>query len=36
MLFNREIALFWNFIEKNSIRFEVSSLMKIRIVSHET
>jgi hypothetical protein len=35
MLFNREIALFWNFIEKNSIRFEISSLMKIRIVSHE-
>jgi hypothetical protein len=35
MLFNREIALFWNFIEKNSIRFEVSLFMKIRIVSHE-
>ncbi len=35
MLFNRETALFWNCIEKDSIRFEVSSLMKIRIVSHE-
>jgi hypothetical protein len=35
MLFNREIAFFWNFIEKNSIRSEISSLMKIRIVSHE-
>ncbi len=35
MLFNREIALFWDFIEKDSIRFEITSLMKIRIVSHE-
>jgi hypothetical protein len=35
MLFNREIALFCNFIEKDSIRFEISSSMKIRIVSHE-
>ncbi len=35
MLFNREIAFFWNFIEKNSIRSEVSSFMKIRIISHE-
>ncbi len=35
MLFNREIAFFWNFIEKNSIRSEISSFMKIRIVSHE-
>jgi hypothetical protein len=36
MLFNREIALFWNFIEKDSIRFEISSFIKIRIISHET
>jgi CRISPR/Cas system-associated protein Cas10 (large subunit of type III CRISPR-Cas system) len=35
MLFNRETAFFWNFIEKNSIRSEVSSFMKIRIISHE-
>jgi hypothetical protein len=35
MLFNREIALFWDFIEKDSIRSKISSLMKIRIVSHE-
>ncbi len=35
MLFNRETAFFWDFIEKDSIRFEISSLMKIRIVSHE-
>jgi hypothetical protein len=35
MLFNREIAFFWNFIEKDSIRSEVFSFMKIRIVSHE-
>jgi hypothetical protein len=35
MLFNREIALFWNFIEKDSIRSKVSSFMKIRIISHE-
>jgi hypothetical protein len=35
MLFNREIALFWDFIEKDLICFEVSSFMKICIVSHE-
>jgi hypothetical protein len=35
MLFNREIAFFWNFIEKDFVRFDISSLMKIRIVSHE-
>jgi hypothetical protein len=35
MLFNREVALFWDFIEKDLIRSEVSSFMKIRIVSHE-
>ncbi len=35
MLFNREIALFWNFIEKDSIRLEITSLMKIRTMSHE-
>jgi hypothetical protein len=35
MLFNREIALFWDFIEKDFVRFEISSLMKIRIVLHE-
>ncbi len=35
ILFNRETALFWDFIEKNSVRYEVSSFMKIRIVSHE-
>jgi hypothetical protein len=35
MLFNREIALFWNFIEKDSIRSKISSFMKIRIISHE-
>jgi hypothetical protein len=36
MLFNREIAFFWNFIEKNSIRSKVTSLTKIRTMSHET
>ncbi len=35
MLFNREIALFWDFIEKDFVRSEISSLMKIRTVSHE-
>jgi beta-N-acetylglucosaminidase len=35
MLFNREIALFWNFIEKDSIRSKITSLMKIRTMSHE-
>jgi hypothetical protein len=35
MLFNREIAFFWDLIEKDFVRFEISSLMKIRIVSHE-
>jgi hypothetical protein len=35
MLFNREIAFFWNFIEKNSIRSKVTSFMKIRTMSHE-
>ncbi len=35
MLFNRETALFWDFIEKNSIRSKISSFMKIRIISHE-
>ncbi len=35
MLFNRKTALFWDFIEKDSIRSKISSLMKIRIVSHE-
>ncbi len=35
MLFNREIALFWDFIEKDSVRFEISSFMKIRIVFYE-
>jgi hypothetical protein len=35
MLFNREIALFWNFIEKDSVRSKVTSLMKIRTMSHE-
>jgi hypothetical protein len=35
MLFNREIALFWDFIEKDSIRSKISSFMKIRIISHE-
>jgi hypothetical protein len=35
MLFNREIALFWNFIKKDLIRFEISSFIKIRTISHE-
>jgi hypothetical protein len=35
MLFNCEIALFWDFIEKDFVRFEISSSMKIRIVLHE-
>jgi hypothetical protein len=35
MLFNRETALFENFIEKDFVRSEISSLMKIRTVSHE-
>jgi hypothetical protein len=35
MLFNREIAFFWDFIEKDLIRSKVSSLMKIRTMSHE-
>ncbi len=35
MSFNREIALFWNFIEKDSIHSKISSFMKIRIISHE-
>jgi hypothetical protein len=35
MLFNREIAFFWNFIEKDSIRSKVTSLMKIRTMSHK-
>ncbi len=35
MLFNRKTAFFWNFIEKDLIRFEISSLMKTRTISHE-
>ncbi len=35
MLFNREIAFFWDFIEKDSIRSKVTSFMKIRTMSHE-
>jgi hypothetical protein len=35
MLFNREIAFFWNFIEKDSIRSKITSFMKIRTMSHE-
>jgi hypothetical protein len=35
MLFNRKAALFWDFIEKDSIRSEISSSMKIRTISHE-
>jgi hypothetical protein len=35
MLFNREVALFWDFIEKDFVRSEISSLIKIRTVSHE-
>jgi hypothetical protein len=36
MLFNREIAFLWDFIEKNSVRSKITSLMKIRTMSHET
>jgi hypothetical protein len=36
ILFNREIALFWDFIEKDSVRSKITSLMKIRTMSHET
>jgi beta-N-acetylglucosaminidase len=35
MLFNREITFFWDFIEKNSVRSKVTSLMKIRTMFHE-
>jgi hypothetical protein len=35
MLFNREIALFWDFIEKDSVRSKITSLMKIRTMFHE-
>jgi hypothetical protein len=35
MLFNREIAFFWDFIEKSSVRSKITSLMKIRTMSHE-
>jgi hypothetical protein len=35
MLFNREIAFFWNFIEKDLIRSKITSFMKIRTMSHE-
>ncbi len=35
MLFNREIALFWDFIEKDSIRSKITSFMKIRTMFHE-
>ncbi len=35
MLFNREIALFWDFIEKNSIRSKITSFMKIRTMFHK-
>ncbi len=35
MLFNREIAFFWDFIEKDSIRSKITSLMKNRTMSHE-
>jgi beta-N-acetylglucosaminidase len=35
MLFNREIALFWDFIEKNSIRSKITSFMKIRTMFRE-
>jgi hypothetical protein len=35
MLFNREIAFFWDFIEKDSIRSKITSFMKIRTMSHE-
>jgi beta-N-acetylglucosaminidase len=35
MLFNREIAFFWDFIEKDSVRSKITSLMKIRTIFHE-
>ncbi len=35
MLFNREVVLFWDFIEKDSVRSKVTSLMKIRTMLHE-
>ncbi len=35
-LFNREIAFLWNFVEKESIRSEITSFLKIRTISHET
>jgi hypothetical protein len=35
MLFNREIVLFWDFIEKDSVRSKVTSFMKIRTMFHE-
>ncbi len=35
MLFNREIALFWDFIEKDSIRSKITSFMKTRTMSHK-
>jgi hypothetical protein len=35
MLFNREIALFWDFIEKDSIRSKITSFMKIRTMFHK-
>jgi beta-N-acetylglucosaminidase len=35
MLFNREIAFFWDFIEKDSIRSKITSFMKIRTMFHE-
>jgi hypothetical protein len=35
MLFNREVALFWDFIEKDSVRSKVTSFIKIRTMSHE-
>ncbi len=36
MLFNREIAFSWDFVEKEFVRSKISSLLKIRTVSHET
>jgi hypothetical protein len=35
MLFNREIAFFWNFIEKDSIRSKITSFMKICTMLHK-
>jgi hypothetical protein len=35
MLFNREITLFWDFIEKDSVRSKITSLMKIRTMLHK-